>query len=154
MVRKKVLKEIIEAIYSEFGGRCAPLAVITEHLKEKGVGAAYSTIRAALKVMVREGRAEKFVLHKAYTVYCFGSLPEPELEVRAGGIENCIMNLAPSATFLRIAECALGRKVERNATGVYLMILYALLQMVKEDKIKSFTVFTDAQNRPKVVVRK
>jgi predicted lipoprotein len=64
------------------------------------------------------------------------------------------MRLAPSATFIRIAECALRRRPERNATGVYLAILYTLLKMAKEGKIRSFTVFADAQGRPKVVVMK
>ena len=153
MVKRRVIKRIIDAIYAEFNGKCMPLTAIVERLREVGVDASYSSVRAALGMMAQDGRALKLKLHGAYTLYCIGEAREPQA-FSAGNVEKCIEELAPSASLLKIAECIIGKKPRGNITGIYLAILYTLLQMVKAQKIKSFTVIADARGRPKVVVRR
>jgi hypothetical protein len=153
MVREPIIYDIIDAVYKEFAGKCATPIKIIEHLKSAGLYASHSTLRNALEILIKLGKAEKHKLHKGYTLYCFGDMPEFRPELNYEEVEKCIMELMPSATLLQIAECALKAKVRGDYTAVYLSVLYVLLRMVKEGKIHYIIFVGDKRDRFKVIIQ-
>jgi hypothetical protein len=153
MVREPVIYDVIEAVYKEFNGKCATPVKIIEHLKSVGLYASHSTLRNALEILIKLGRAEKHKLHKGYTLYCFGDLPEFKPEISYEEVEKCVMKLMPSATLLQIAECALKTKVRSGYTTVYLSVLYVLLRMMKEGRIHSVIFVAGRRDKFKVIIQ-
>jgi hypothetical protein len=153
MVREPIIYDVIEAVYKEFTGKCATPIKIIEHLKSVGLYASHSTLRNALEILIKLGRAEKHKLHKGYTLYCFGDLPEFRPQLSYEEVEKCIVKLMPSATLLQIAECALKTKVKGDYTTVYLSVLYVLLRMMKEGKIHSIIFVADRRDKFKVIIQ-
>jgi len=153
MVREPVIYEIIDLTYKEFAGKCVTPIKIIEHLKNAGLYASHSTLRYALEVLVKLGKAEKHKLHKSYILYCFGSSHEFMPELNYEDVEKCVLKLMPSATLLQIVECALKTKLRGGYTTAYLSVLYVLLRMVKDGKIHSITFIADRRDRPKVIIQ-
>ena len=153
MVRGPIIYDIIEAVYKEFTGKCATPIKIIERLKSVGLYASHSTLRFALEILIKLGKAKKYQLHKSYTLYCFGDLPEFVPELNYEEVEKCVVELMPSATLLQIAECALRTKVRSDYTTVYLSVLYAMLRMIKEGKIHSIIFVADRRDKFKVIIR-
>jgi hypothetical protein len=153
MVREPIIYDVIEAVYKEFAGKCATPIKIIEHLKSVGLYASHSTLRNALEVLIKLGKAERHKLHKGYTLYCFGDLPEFKPGLSYEEVEKCVAKLMPSATLLQIAECALKTKVRGDYTTVYLSVLYVLLRMMKEGKIHSIIFVADRRDKFKVIIQ-
>jgi len=153
MVREPIIYEIVEAVYKEFAGKCATPAKILEHLKGMEIYTSHTTLKFALEILVRIGKAEKYKLHKGYALYCFGDIPEFRPVFRYEEAEKCVMKLMPSATLLEIAECALKTKVKGDYTTIYLSVLYVLLRMVKEGKIHSVIFVADRRDKFKVIIQ-
>lgn len=153
MVREPIIYDVIEAVNKEFAGKCATPIKIIEHLKSVGLYTSYSTLRNALEILIKLGKAEKHMLHKGYTLYCFGDLPEFRPQLSYEEVEKCIVKLMPSATLLQIAECALRTKVRGDYTTAYLSVLYVLLRMMKEGKIHSIIFVGDRRDKFKVIIQ-
>jgi nitric oxide synthase oxygenase domain/subunit len=153
MVRKTVIFEVVELLHREFFGTCATLAKIVEYLKEKGLYVSYTTVRHALEIMVRLGKAEKHKLNKSYTFYCFGEPSEYIVKFDYDNAEKCIMKLMPSATLLQIAECILKTKPRSDYTTLYLSIIYTLMRMIKEGKIHSVILISDTRDKFKIIIQ-
>jgi len=154
MVREPVIYDVIEAVYREFTGKCVTPIKIIEHLKKMGLYASHATLKYALEVLIKLGKAKKYRLHESYVLYCVGDLPEftPELDYEK--VEKCVMEFMPSATLQQIAECALKTKLKGNYTTVYLSVLYVLLRMVKEGKIHSIIFLSDRRDKFKVIIKR
>ena len=152
-MREPIIYDVIDAVYKEFAGRCATPVKIIEHLKSVGLYASYSTLRNALEILIKLGKAEKHKLHGGYTLYCFGDVPEFKPVLSYEEVERCVIKLMPSATLLQIAECALKTKVRGDYTTVYLSVLYALLRMIKEEKIHSVVFVGDRRDKFKVIIQ-
>ncbi len=153
MVREPIIYDVIEAVYKEFTGKCATPIKIIEHLKSVGLYASYGTLRNALEILVKLGKAERHNLHKGYALYCIGDRPEFGATLSYEEVEKCIMKLMPSATLLQIAECALKRKIRGDYTTIYLSVLYILLRMIKEGKIHSVIFVSDSRDKFKVIIQ-
>ena len=153
MVREPVIYEVIDLVYKEFAGKCVTSTKIIERLKNAGLYASHSTLRYALEVLVKLGKAERHRLHRSYILYCFGSLHEFVPELNYEEVEKCVLKLMPSATLLQIAECALKAELRGGYTTAYLSVLYVLLRMIKEGKIHSITFVADRRDKFKVVIR-
>jgi hypothetical protein len=153
MVREPIIYDIIEAVYKEFNGKCITSTKIIEHLKNVGLYASYSTLKNALEILAKLGKAEKHKLHKGYVLYCFGDKPEFTPVFSYEEAEKCIMKLMPSATLLQIVECALKTEVRSDYTTMYLSALYVLLRMMKEQKIHSIIFVADRRDKFKVIIQ-
>ena len=153
MVREPVIYEAIEAVYKEFRGKCVTPVKIIEYLKSVGLYISHSTLRYALEILIKLGKAEKHKLHESYTLYCIGDMPEFKPVFNYEEAEKCIMKLMPSATLLQIAECALKTKVKSDYTTVYLSVLYVLLRMMKLGKIHSVIFVVNRKDKFKVIIQ-
>jgi hypothetical protein len=154
MVREAIIHKVIEMVYEEFNDRCVPLQHVYEYVKKMEVEVSYSLVRLALDAMVKEGKAQKMKLHRFYALYCIGKNPKLVETIDHKKAEECVDKLAPSFTFIQLAECVLGRKPVGPPTLIYATLLYTLMRMVKEKKIYSFTVLGDAKDRLKIIIQK
>lgn len=153
MVREPIIYDIIEIVHKEFSGKCVTPIKIIEHLKSVGLYASHATLRYALEILIKLGKAKRYQLHKSYKLYCIGDLTEFTPELSYEDIEKCIVKLMPSATLQKIAECALNRKLKGNYTTIYLAVLYSLLRMVKEGKIHSVILLSNKRDKFKIIIR-
>lgn len=153
MVREPIIYDVIDAVYKEFANKCVTPIKIIEYLKNVGLYVSHSTLRNALEILIKLGKAEKYKLHKGYVLYCFGDIPEFMPVFSYEDAEKCVMKLMPSATLLQIAECTLKNKVRGDYTTVYLSVLYVLLRMMKEGKIYSVIFVADRRDKFKVIIQ-
>jgi hypothetical protein len=154
MVKEAVIHKVIEKVYNEFNGKCVPVQYVYEYLKKAEIKASYTSVRSALDVMVKEGRAQKIKLHKRYALYCIGGRPHLANVLDHEKVEECVLKLAPSFTLMQLAECVLGRRPTGSPTLIYAVLLYSLMRMVRAKKIYLFAVLGDARDRLKVIVQK
>ena len=55
---------------------------------------------------------------------------------------------------MQVAECVLGHRPVGSPSVIYSAILYVLMRMVKEKKIRSFAVVGGTRNRLKAIIQK
>jgi hypothetical protein len=154
MVREAVIHEVAKLIYKAYRGKCIALSEVAEFVKKNGLEASYSLIRFAVELLAKDGKVKKVKLYRFYTIYCIGKEPKMADFIDAKKIEDCINKFTKSFTLMQVAECALGHKPVGSPVLIYTVILYVLTRMVREERIQSFTVLTDARNRLKVVIQR
>jgi len=154
MVKKAIIHRVIREIYIYFRNRCVPLAHIVEHVKKVEPNASSSLVKFALEIMAKDGKVQKVKVYKSYTIYCFGKNPQMGNIFDYKKAEECVNKLAPSFTFMQLAECVLEHRPAGPPTPIYTAILYVLMRMVKDQKIHSFTVLVDSKDRLKVIIKK
>jgi len=154
MVKHATIHKLIEKIYTELNGRCIPLMTVVEYVKKVEPEVSYSLVKFALEMMAKDGKVQKVKLYKSYTIYCIGKNPQLGNIFDYKKAEECVNKLAPSFTFMQLAECVLEHRPVGSPTPIYTAILYVLMRMVKDQKIHSFTVLLDAKDRLKVIIKK
>jgi hypothetical protein len=152
MVRAVYSYELAEKLFEHFQGRCVLIWEIRQYAGRLGYNPAPATVLNALKYLVANNKVHMYKLYRAYAVYCFGKEYNAESLLDHKEVRKCIEENLSSFRFSEVIECLVGRKSIGHSAILYLSVLYELMKMLKERKMRYFIVTTDRQNGLKVVI--
>ena len=154
MVREAIIHKVANLIYTTYKNRCVTIGQVADFIKKSENSASYSLVKLALDILMKDGKVKKVKLYRSYAIYCIGKEPRLGEVVDHNKVEECINKYMPSFMFMQVAECALGHRPVGSPSVIYSAILYVLMRMVKEKKIRSFTVVGGTRNRLKAIIQK
>jgi predicted transcriptional regulator len=154
MVREAVIHKVANLIYTTYKNRCVTISQVADFIKKSENSASYSLVKLALDILMKDGKVKKVKLYKSYAIYCIGKEPKLNEAVDHNKVEECINKYMPSFMLMQVAECVLGHRPVGSPSVIYSAILYVLMRMVREKKIRSFTVVGGTRNRLKAIIQK
>ena len=152
MVNIPKFHELADKIFSHFEGRCVTMWQIIDYAKKLGYKTPSKTVSFAVRYLSMNGKAFSYRFYDDYNVYCFGREYRGEDLLDHREIRECIEQNMPSFNLATIVECIEGKKSIGRNIILHLAILYELMKMIRQRRIRYFVATTDAKNRFRILV--
>ncbi|MCI4409972.1 MAG: hypothetical protein JHC26_12835 [Thermofilum sp.] len=127
---------------------------IVQYVKKLGYNFPSKCALATLRYLTSNNKAYIYKFYKDYAIYCIGREYNDENLFDHKEIRKCIEQNLPVFNVANVVECVTGKKAGGNNAIIYLGVLYELMKMIKERRIRYFIVTGDRKNRLKVMVDK
>ncbi|MFP3131582.1 MAG: hypothetical protein RXR51_08425 [Nitrososphaeria archaeon] len=152
MVSIPKFDKLADEIYRHFESRCVTIWQIVEFAKKLGYKAPLKIVLFSMKYLGMNGKVFIYRFYDDYNVYCFGRQYNGEDLVNHKEVRRCIEQFLPTFNLANVVECITEKKAIGRNIVLHLAILYELMKMIRERKIRYFVATTDAKNRLKVLV--
>jgi hypothetical protein len=156
MVNTPQFHELADKISSNFNGRCVTMWQIVDYAKRLGYKTPSKMVSFAVRYLGMNGKVFTYRFYDDYNVYCFGRQYGGEDLVDHKEVRKCIeqflLNGMSAFNLADIVECITGRKAIGRNIILHLAVLYELMKMIRQKRIRYFIVTGDAKNRFRILV--